>query len=129
MINDPAQYDINVYQDRDFNKSFIIKGQSGALVNISDWTCHAQIRPTYDSDTLIANFTVTQDTELSSITISLTDTTTAAIAADNPITAGSTVTSTNMVWDLVVDSTGPPEERFSLITGICYFYETVTRAT
>lgn len=129
MINDPAQYDINVYQDRDFNKSFVVKDQSGALVNISDWTCHAQIRPTYDSDTLIANFTVTQDTELSSITISLTDTTTAAITADNPITAGSTVTSTNMVWDLVVDSTGPPEERFSLITGICYFYETVTRVT
>jgi len=129
MINDPAQYDINVYQDRDFSKTFLIKDQSGVLVNISDWTCSAQIRPTYDSDTLIANFVVTQDTELSSITISLTDTTTAAITASNPVTAGSTVTSTNMVWDLVVDSTGPPEERFSLITGICNFYETVTRAT
>jgi len=129
MINDPAQYDINVYQDRDFSKTFLIKDQSGVLVNISDWTCTAQIRPTYDSDTLIANFVVTQDTELSSITISLTDTTTAAITASNPVTAGSTVTSTNMVWDLVVDSTGPPEERFSLITGICNFYETVTRAT
>lgn len=128
MINDPAQYDINVYQDRDFSKTFLIKDQSGVLVNISDWTCSAQIRPTYDSDTLIANFVVTQDTELSSITISLTDTTTAAITASNPVTAGSTVTSTNMVWDLVVDSTGPPEERFSLITGICNFYETVTRA-
>lgn len=129
MINDPAQYDINVYQDRDFSKTFLIKDQSGVLVNISDWTCSAQIRPTYDSDTLIANFVVTQDTELSSITISLTDTTTAAITASNPVTAGSTVTSTNMVWDLAVDSTGPPEERFSLITGICNFYETVTRAT
>ena len=129
MINDPAQYDINVYQDRDFSKTFLIKDQSGVLVNISDWTCSAQIRPTYDSDTLIADFTVTQDTELSSITISLTDTTTAAITASNPVTAGSTVTSTNMVWDLAVDSTGPPEERFSLITGICNFYETVTRAT
>ena len=129
MINDPAQYDINVYQDRDFSKTFLIKDQSGVLVNISDWTCSAQIRPTYDSDTLIANFVVTQDTELSSITISLTDTTTAAITASNPVTAGSTVTSTNMVWDLVVDSTGPPEERFSLITGICNFYETVTSAT
>lgn len=129
MINDPAQYDINVYQDRDFSKTFLIKDQSGVLVNISDWTCSAQIRPTYDSDTLIADFVVTQDTELSSITISLTDTTTAAITASNPVTAGSTVTSTNMVWDLAVDSTGPPEERFSLITGICNFYETVTRAT
>ena len=129
MINDPAQYDINVYQDRDFSKTFLIKDQSGVLVNISDWTCTAQIRPTYDSDTLIADFVVTQDTELSSITISLTDTTTAAITASNPVTAGSTVTSTNMVWDLAVDSTGPPEERFSLITGICNFYETVTRAT
>jgi hypothetical protein len=98
------------------------------LVDISDWTCTAQIRPTYDSSTLIANFTVSKDSPTSQITLSLTDTITAGIDAENPITAGSTTTSTNMVWDLVVDSTGPPAERFTLITGICNFNETVTRA-
>jgi hypothetical protein len=128
MINNPAQYDIDVYQDRDFNITFIIKDQSGVLVDISDWTCTAQIRPTYDSSTLIANFTVSKDSPTSQITLSLTDTITAGIDAENPITAGSTTTSTNMVWDLVVDSTGPPAERFTLITGICNFNETVTRA-
>lgn len=129
MINDPAQYDINVYQDRDFNTTFIIKDQSGVLVDISDWTCTAQIRPTYDSDTLIASFTIAQDDELSSITLTLSDDTTRAIDAENPITSGSTTTSTNMVWDLVANSAGPPAERFTLITGIVNFYETVTRAT
>lgn len=128
MILNPAQYDINVYQDRDFNTTFIIKDQSGVLVDISDWTCYAQIRPTYDSSTLIANFTVTKDSELASITVALTDETTLAINAENPINAGSTVTSTNMVWDLVANSAGPPAERFTLITGIVNFYETVTRA-
>lgn len=128
MIQDPAQYDLNVYQDRDFNKTFLIKDQSGVLVDISDWTLTAQIRPTYDSDTLIANFTITKDSELSSITVALTDTTTLAISAENPINSGSTTTSTNMVWDLVADSAGPPAERFTLITGIVNFYETVTRA-
>lgn len=128
MINNPAQYDIDVYQDRDFSITFIIKDQSGVLVDIDDWTCTAQIRPTYDSTTLIANFTVTKDAPTSQITLALSDTITLAIDAENPITAGSTTTSTNMVWDLVVDSTGPPTERFTLITGICNFNETVTRA-
>lgn len=129
MINNPAQYDINVYQDRDFSVTFIIKDQSGVLVDISDWTVTGQIRPTYDSDTLIANLNTSTDSELSSINISLTDTVTAGISAENPINSGSTTTSTNMVWDLVADSSGPPTERFTLITGICNFYETVTRST
>lgn len=126
MINNPAQYDIDVYQDRDFSYTFIIKDSNEVLVNIADWDCSAQIRPTYDSDTLIADFDVTTVTGTSSITLSLSDTTTSGIVADNPITAGSTTTSSNMVWDLVVDDTAN-DERFSLITGIVNFYETVTR--
>lgn len=128
MINNPAQYDIDVYQDRDFSITFIIKDTEGTLVNITDWTCSAQIRPTYDSSTLIADFVVSTDTETSSINLSLTDTTTSGISAENPITAGSTTTSTNMVWDLVVDDSGT-DERFSLITGIVSFNETVTRSS
>lgn len=128
MINNPAQYDLDIYQDRDFSTTFIIKDSSGSLVNITSWTCTAQIRPTYGSETLIANFTVTTDVPTSAITMTLTDTTTLAIDAENAITAGSTATSTNMVWDLAVDDV-VADERFSLITGIINFYETVTRAT
>lgn len=128
MINNPAQYDIDVYQDRDFSITFIIKDEGGTVVDISGWTCTAQIRPTYDSDTLIANFVITKDVGLSSIILKLSDTTTAAISAENPIDANSTTTSTNMVWDLVADTTSP-EERFTVITGICNFHETVTRST
>ena len=129
MINDPAQYDINVYQDRDFSNTYIIQDANGDLIDITGWTVTSQIRPAYDSDVLIANMVITTDIPTSAITTKLDDTVTKEIASTNPITAGSTVTSTNMVWDLVVDSTGPPEERFSLITGICNFYETVTRET
>ncbi len=126
MINNPAQYDLDIYQDRDFSITFIIKDVDGVLVNIADWTCNAQIRPVYDSDTLIANFEVTTFTGTSSITLELTDTTTSGIVADNPITASSTTTSSNMVWDLVVNDAAA-DERFSLISGICSFNETVTR--
>jgi hypothetical protein len=129
MITNPAEYDIDVYQDRDFSYTFIIKDLSGVLVDIDDWTVTAQIRPTYDSDTLIANFYVVTDTVLSSITMTLSDDVTRAITAENPISASSTTTSTNMVWDMVVDSAGPPTERFTIITGICNFNETVTRST
>lgn len=128
MINEPAQYDINVYQDRDFFNTFIIKDQAEALIDISDWNLSAQIRPTYNSDILIADFTVTKDESISSITIQLSDTTTRAIEAENPISSNSTTTSTNMVWDLVVEE-GTSGDRFSLISGICNFYDTVTRST
>ena len=128
MINNPAQYDINVYQDRDFSNTYIIKDESGILIDISDWTCTAQLRPAYDSDILLANFVIVKDTALSSITTKLTDTVTAAISSTNLISLTATTTSSNMVWDLVVDTTGPPAERFTLITGICTFHDTVTRA-
>jgi len=128
MINNPAQYDINVYQDRDFSNSYIIKDLSGVLIDISDWTLTAQIRPAYDSDILLANFEITKDTVLSTITTKLSDTVTKAMTSTNLISASATTTSSNMVWDLVVDTTGPPAERFTLITGICNFYDTVTRA-
>lgn len=126
MINDPAQYDINVYQDRDFVNTYIIKDTSGLLIDISTWTITAQIRPTYDSDTLIANMVVSKDEALSSITTAIDDSVTKNITSENPITLGSNTTSTNMVWDMVVDVTGG--ERFTLITGICNFYDTVTRS-
>lgn len=129
MINNPAQYDIDVYQDRDFSISFIIKDESEIPVDISDWTCSSQIRPTYNSETLIADFDISIDTELSRITLTLSDTTTLGINAENPINPGSTTTSTSMVWDLVADTTGPPSERFTVITGIVNFHETVSRAS
>ena len=124
MINKPAQYDIDVYQDRDFSHSYIIKDSVGDLIDISDWTPTAQIRPAYDSDVLIANMVVTTVTGTSTITTTIDDTVTALISSTNPITLGSSTTSSNMVWDMVIDT---PSERFSLITGICTFHDTVTR--
>lgn len=128
MINNPAKYDINVYQDRDFSNSYIIKDESGVLIDIEDWTLTAQIRPAYDSDILLATFTITKDVLTATITTKLTDTVTRAMTSTNLISLSSTTTSSNMVWDLVVDTPAPASERFTLITGICNFYDTVTRA-
>ena len=126
MIANPVKQDITVYKDRDFYKEFIIKDSTGALLDISDWVASSQIRTTYESNTVIADMVITIDLLTSSIVIELDSATTLAISKENPITLGSKSTTTNMVWDLVIDTIGG--ERFTLITGICNFTNTVTRA-
>jgi len=124
MIANPVQQDITIYKDRDFEKTYIIKDSEEALLDISTWTVTSQVRPTYGSDTLIAQMVVTTVTGTSTITTTLDSLVTGAISVDNAISIGSTSTSSNMVWDMVVES---GEERYTLITGICDFDDTVTR--
>ena len=124
MIANPVQQDITIYKDRDFEKTYIIKDSEEALLDISDWTVTSQVRPTYGSDTLIAQMVVTIVTGTSTITTTLDSLVTGAISVDNAISIGSTSTSSNMVWDMVVED---GEERYTLITGICDFDDTVTR--
>jgi len=124
MIANPVQQDITIYKDRDFEKTYIIKDSEEALLDISDWTVTSQVRPTYGSDTLIAQMVVTTVTGTSTITTTLDSLVTGAISVDNAISIGSTSTSSNMVWDMVVEA---GEERYTLITGICDFDDTVTR--
>jgi len=125
MIVNPTELDIDVYKDRDYSKTFIIKDSEDALLDISDWTVESQIRPTYSSDSLTAQMVVVIVTADSSITTSLESAVTGAIDASTPIDLNSTTTATNLVWDLLVTTVG--EDRFSLITGICNFHDTVTR--
>ena len=124
MIANPVQQDITIYKDRDFEKTYIIKDSEEALLDISTWTVTSQVRPTYGSDTLIAQMVVTTVTGTSTITTTLDSLVTGAISVDNAISIGSTSTSSNMVWDMVVEA---GEERYTLITGICDFDDTVTR--
>jgi hypothetical protein len=125
MIVDPTELDIDVYKDRDYSKTFIIKDSEDALLDISDWTVESQIRPTYSSDSLTAQMVVVIVTADSSITTSLESAVTGVIDASTPIDLNSTTTATNLVWDLLVTTTGG--DRFSLITGVCTFHDTVTR--
>jgi hypothetical protein len=123
-----VELDIDVYKDRDYKQVFNIKDGDDSPIDVSGWTFAAQIRPTYGSDSLIATFTVEKTTAVSGIiTMSLSDTETAEIDTTPEIRIGSTTTSNNMTWDMVVeDDIG---DRYSLIQGICTVNETVTRAS
>ena len=125
MITNPVEYDIDVYKDRDYSRSYIIKDSDEALLDISDWTVTSQIRPTYSSTELTAQFVVTTVTGTSTITTSLESAITGAINATTPINLGSTTTSSNLVWDMVITTISGV--RFTLITGIVDFHDTVTR--
>ena len=125
MITNPVEYDIDVYKDRDYNRSYVIKDSDEALLDISDWTVTSQIRPTYSSTELTAQFVVTTVTGTSTITTSLESAVTGAIDASTPITLASTTTATNLMWDMVVTTVSG--ERFTLITGVVDFHDTVTR--
>jgi len=125
MIDNPTQYDIDVYKDRDFYRAYVIKDSADALIDISDWTVTSQIRPTYSSTELTAQMVVTTVTGTSTITTTIESAVTGAIDANTPITLGSTTTAVTLMWDLVVDTVGG--ERFTLITGVCDFHDTVTR--
>ena len=125
MISTPLNQDIDVYKDRDFKLVFNLKDGSSKPINISGWTIVAQIRPTYGSDILVANFNISTTAASGIINMTLDYTTTSGIASTNPIAFGSTKTSSNMVWDMVVvDDIG---DRYSLLSGKCTIHETVSR--
>lgn len=126
MINNPVELDIDVYKDRDYKQVFNIQDGSENPIDITDWTFAAQIRPTYGSDSLIASFTIEKTSTVSGIiTMTLADTITADIDTTPEIRIGSTATSNNMVWDMVVEDS--ISDRYSLIQGICTVHETVSR--
>ena len=126
MITNPVERDIDVYKDRDYIQVFNITDASETAIDLTDWTIEAQIRPTYGSDSLIADFTIETVAVSGTITMSLTATQTGAIDTTPAIMIGSTKTSNNMVWDMVVeDASG---DRYSLMQGVCVVHETVTRS-
>ncbi len=126
MITNPVERDIDVYKDRDYVQVFNITDASGTAIDLTNWTIEAQIRPTYGSNSLIANFTIETVAVSGTITMSLTATQTGAIDTTPVIMIGSTKTSNNMVWDMVVEDTSG--DRYSLIQGVCVVHETVTRS-
>ena len=125
MIVNPANYDLDVYKDRDFSKVIYIQDNEETAIDITDWTFAAQIRPTYSSETLVADFTITVSGTAGKITLTLDDSVTEVIDTSPVIVIGSTTTTTNMVWDLItLDNVG---DRYSIVEGKCTIHETVTR--
>jgi len=127
MLSQPINQDLDIYRDRDFKNTYELTDGDDKLIDFTGWSFKAQIRPTYNSDILIAEFDVSWSLEFSTVVISLTDDTTINITAINPIKLGSSTSSTNMVWDLV--ATNNAGERYGLLTGKVIFHETVTRET
>ena len=124
MISQPVNLDIDVYKDRDFEKVFTLKDNEEAIIDLDGWTAAAQVRPSLGSTTVIADFDISMVAASGTITMSLDDAVTADIEIVNPITLGSIVTSSNMVWDMVVNDS--ISDRYSLIEGKCTVHETVT---
>jgi len=124
-INKPTNQDLDIYRDRDFSISYILTDGNDIRIDTTDWEFKAQAKPTYTSDVLLIEFDISHSEELATVVMSLTDEATLNISSENPIRLGSSITSTNMVWDMVAtDNAGT---RQPLITGKITFHETVTR--
>ena len=70
---EPANYDLTIYRDRDFSKTFYFK-TLGEAMDLTGYTGKAEIRENKDAAALIVAFQVTIDPLIGSICISLTDT-------------------------------------------------------
>jgi hypothetical protein len=109
---EPAVYDLTIYRDRDFSKTFYFK-TLGEAMDLTGYTGKAEIRENKDAAALIVAFQVTIDPLIGSIGISLTDTQTMLLP--DGITA----------WDLVL--TDPHGVRQNYIEGQVRVVGTVTR--
>lgn len=125
MILQPVIQDIDIYKDRDYSRTYFLKDSVGAAINITDWEFQSQIRPVYGSDTLVAEFTITTVPASGIVYLNMSHDVTIDIDIPTPINISSITTSSNMVWDLVVEDN--TDSRYSLIEGKCTIHETVSR--
>ena len=111
----PVEYNMTIYVGRDFDQEFTFQDSNGATINLTGYSAAAQLRPTYNSDTLLATFTTTVSGSAGTVGIYLTDTQTSGLQTENYINSKSATTSTNAVWDLVLtDTLG---KKYSYIKG------------
>lgn len=125
MILQPVIQDIDIYKDRDYSRTYFLKDSVGSGINITGWEFQSQIRPVYGSDTLVAEFTITTVPASGIVYLNMNHDVTIDIDIPTPINISSITTSSNMVWDLVVEDN--TDSRYSLIEGKCTIHETVSR--
>lgn len=126
MISKPQKNDIQIWKDRDFRITLFLKDADGAVMNTIGWSFNAQIRSAKKGDSsLVAQFDVSHSTTYGSVVLSLSDDTTRDLNVENPIDLGSTTTTTTCYWDFV--ATNNADYRYSLMEGVAYINESITR--
>lgn len=124
MISQPITQDLHLYRGRDFKRTYELKDSEDNTIDLTDWSFDAEIRPVFGSDNLIATFNTSTVPASGTLTISMDWETTKEIDAENPINVGSNTTSSNMVWDLLVNDSN--DDVYSLLQGKVIFHETAT---
>lgn len=115
MLTGPTEYDLVIYKGTDYSKTFEFEESVGSPLDLTSYTVKSQIRTHQRrSSSLIVEFTATIESPATAgqITISLTDTQTAAISRK----VGH--------WDLLVTSGAGFDEIF--LYGAVTFTQTVT---
>jgi hypothetical protein len=118
IIKDPAWYDINVYKDRDFKLKLLTD-------RVDFWTFKAQIKESFKSPTILAEFDIEVNKDEEYLELSLDYETTSNLLNDVSIDSSSTSTNKTLVWDLKI--VNPVYRTYNLIHGNCYVHNTTTR--
>jgi hypothetical protein len=115
----PATYNLELYEGDDFVLPLRLKDTTGAYFALTGYTGKAQIRATAKSDTVLAEFTCTNDPDQSAnigkIVLSLTSAQTTSLAA-----------TTNAAWDFQL--TDPSGKVRTYLAGAVVVIQEVTRA-
>ena len=114
----PLKYNLELYKDRDYEKSFLIQ-QNSLPLNLTGYAGKAEVRLTKaDTGTPLATFTVAISApETGRVVISLTKTQVNAIT----IPAGK-----QAFWDLMLTTPAPDSKSRNYVEGSVYIKDTVT---
>lgn len=117
-VSKAAEYDVNVYKDRDFNLTL-------GMEDIEYWTFKAQIKETPESKDVLAEFTITKDIPNSKLILTLDSYTTKDLVIDNKKSVNTKTTTKDLYWDLSSESS--LGSIYNLIHGKCVVNGTITR--
>ena len=121
----PATYNMYLEIGRDFNQVFYFQDTNGNIIDLSGYTANAQMRPSFNSDELLATFHTTISGTAGTVELYLTDEETLLIDIDNIITLGETTTAENAVYDLMLtDTLG---KKYNYVKGTVTIEGTATR--
>jgi hypothetical protein len=113
-----AVVDLTIEQGATFAQLLIWKDSAGSLINLTGYTARMQIRPTVDSDTVIASLT----TENGGISLSVIN---GSISLSIPAAYTALMTFVTAVYDLEMIATDATVTR--LIQGAVVLSKEVTR--
>ena len=118
VIGTPGIYDINLFRDRDFS----IKINTD---RVDFWTFKAQIKESYSSPTILAEFDIDVNFDDEYLEISLDADTVNSLVDEAVFDLSSVTSKKTLVWDLKI--VNPVYRTYNLVTGNCYVNGTITR--